>query len=52
MIDNQDGTVECSECGETYQNDTPVRDIIEKIAKGKRCKVCLGLIWDWVDTRN
>jgi len=46
MIDNHDGTVTCPECNDTYVKNKP-QSIFDKIAQGKRCKVCLGLVWEW-----
>lgn len=48
MRDNNDGTVTCTKCNDTYLKNKP-NDIFDKIAKGKRCDVCLGLIWNWIN---
>ena len=47
MIENDDGTITCPECNETYVRDRP-EDIIDRIRQGRRCRICLGSVWEWV----
>lgn len=46
---NDDGTILCSECGNSYDLHHSFENILSKMITSKKCQICKKALFEWFD---